>query len=178
LYSELERLHGPGLVRRHGDDRTTSYSLTRAGTTTLTRWLHDSPVGSPVLKHPVALPLLGDLVDPGVVREALEATFAARQLQDPSWEGIVAKLIGLTLVAQNEHETGLQWLANPGTMARRVTDSYPGSRDIPLAQAQAGAARGGMADLLDRGERLLGQAGGAKNSSAIPSGSRKDRPEP
>ena len=32
VYSELERLHDLGLVRRHGDERTTSYSMTAAGT--------------------------------------------------------------------------------------------------------------------------------------------------
>lgn len=78
VYSELERLHDLGLVRRHGDDRTTSYSLTRSGTTTLTQWLRDAPVGFPVLKHPVALRLLlGALVDPesitGMLRDHLVA---------------------------------------------------------------------------------------------------------
>ncbi|MET0999191.1 MAG: BTAD domain-containing putative transcriptional regulator [Marmoricola sp.] len=137
--------------------------------------------------------------DPRAVREDLEPAFAlSRQLQDPCWEGVVAKLIGLTHVAQDEHATGLQWLADAGTMARRVTDSYAWvDVDILLAEAQAarafgdteraetvtrraiaGAARGDMADLLERGLELLGQAGGAKNSSAIPSGSRKDSPEP
>ena len=72
VYSELERLSDLGLVRRHGDDRTTSYSLTRAGTTTLTRWLRETPVGFPVLKHPVALRLLlGALVDPETVTSML-----------------------------------------------------------------------------------------------------------
>ena len=46
------------LMRAQGDGRTTSYSLTRRGTTTLTRWLRATPVEFPVLNHPVALRLL------------------------------------------------------------------------------------------------------------------------
>lgn len=76
VYSELERLHEHELVRRHGAARTTSYSLTRKGRTTLTRWMRETPVGFPVLKHPVALRLLlGAIVDPetiaGMLREHL-----------------------------------------------------------------------------------------------------------
>ena len=78
VYSELERLHDLGLVRRHGEDRSTSYSLTSAGRAALTGWLHDTPVGFPVLKHPVALRLLlGALMEPesvtGMLRNHLEA---------------------------------------------------------------------------------------------------------
>jgi DNA-binding PadR family transcriptional regulator len=72
VYSQLDRLHDAGLVRRHGKDRATSYSLTEAGTTTLTRWMLETPVGFPVLKHPVALRLLlGALVDPDAVTSML-----------------------------------------------------------------------------------------------------------
>ncbi len=78
VYSELERLHDHGLVRRHGEARATSYSLTRDGTKALNRWMRDTPVGFPVLKHPVALRLvLGGLVDPeavtGMLRDHLVA---------------------------------------------------------------------------------------------------------
>ena len=73
VYSELDRLHGHGLVRAHGDERTTSYSLTRKGKTVLTGWLRETPVGFPVLKHPVALRLLlGALVDPATVTAMLK----------------------------------------------------------------------------------------------------------
>lgn len=120
---------------------------------------------------------LSNGLDPGQVREDMEATFAlARQLQDPCWEGIAAKAIGLTHVAQHNYETGLQWMSNAGTLCRRVTDSYTWvDMDILLAEAQAalelgdidraepvarraiaGAARGGMEDLLDRALRMLG----------------------
>ncbi len=76
VYSELERLHERRLVSRHGVDRTTSYSLTRQGRSVLTRWMRETPVGFPVLKHPVALRLLlGAIVDPeaiaGMLRDHL-----------------------------------------------------------------------------------------------------------
>lgn len=65
VYSELERLHARGLVRRDGAGRGTAYSLTTRGREALDHWLADTPVGFPVLKHPVALRLLlGALVDP------------------------------------------------------------------------------------------------------------------
>src|SRR6186997_2667697 len=65
VYSELERLHDLGLVKSQGDARSTSYSLTSRGSSVLTDWMNTSPVGFPVLKHPVALRLLlGALVHP------------------------------------------------------------------------------------------------------------------
>ncbi len=115
-------------------------------------------------------------VNPSVVREDAETTFAlARQLQDPCWEGVAAKVIGLTHVAQDNPKTGLQWLSNAGTLCRRVTDSYAWvDVDILIAEAQAAlecgdtaraesvarraiayAAKASMDDLLDRALRLL-----------------------
>jgi DNA-binding SARP family transcriptional activator len=114
--------------------------------------------------------------DPSVVREAAEGTFAlARQLQDPCWEGLAAKTIGLTHLAEGEHETALEWMKNAGTLCRRVTDSYLWVEvDAFLAEAQAAldfgdadraeavarravevAAKGSMDDLMDRALRLL-----------------------
>jgi DNA-binding PadR family transcriptional regulator len=96
VYSELERLHDLGLVRRHGDDRTTSYSLTRAGTTTLTRWLRDTPVGFPVLKHPVALRLvLGALVDPEAVTSMLRGHLVALEQERADLEKVRVSLQGV-----------------------------------------------------------------------------------
>ena len=82
--------------------------------------------------------------DPSVVREAAEGTFAlARQLQDPCWEGLAAKTIGLTHLAEGEHETALEWMKNAGTLCRRVTDSYLWVEvDAFLAEAQAALAFG------------------------------------
>jgi DNA-binding PadR family transcriptional regulator len=95
VYSELERLHDLGLVRRHGDDRTTSYSLTRRGTTTLTRWLREAPVGFPVLKHPVALRLLlGALVDPESIVTMLRDHLAALEDERAELEKVRVSLEG------------------------------------------------------------------------------------
>lgn len=114
--------------------------------------------------------------DPSVVREAAEATFAlARQIQDPCWEGLAAKTIGLTHLAEGHHETALEWMENAGTLCRQVTDSYLWiEADAFLAEARAAldfgdanraeavarravaiAAKGSMDDLLDRAIRLL-----------------------
>ncbi len=114
--------------------------------------------------------------DPNQVRDDLEATFAlARQLRDPCWEGVTAMAIGLTHVAQNQYETGLQWLTNASTLSHRVTDSYAWvDVDILVAEAQtaldsgdidraeavahravADAAKASMDDLLSRALRVL-----------------------
>ncbi len=95
VYSELERLHDVGLVRRHGDDRTTSYSLTRAGTKTLKGWLRETPVGFPVLKHPVALRLLlGALMDPESVTSMLRNHLVALELERTDLERVRVSLEG------------------------------------------------------------------------------------
>ena len=117
--------------------------------------------------------------DPSVVRNAAEGTFAlARQLQDPCWEGLAAKTIGLTHLAEGDHETALEWMKNAGTLCRRVTDSYLWvEADAFIAEAQAAlafgdadraeavarraveiAAKGSMDDLMNRSLRLLDSA--------------------
>lgn len=116
-------------------------------------------------------------VDPAIVRGEAEATFArAKQLQDPCWEGVSAKMIGLTYVAENDIETGLSWMSNGGTLCSRVTDPYLWvDVDIKCAEARAanqlgdyeraesvarqaiiGAARGQMDELLDEATDILG----------------------
>lgn len=113
---------------------------------------------------------------PAVVREQAEATFAlARQLQDPCWEGLAAKTIGLTHLKEGNAGTALEWMQNAGTLCGRVTDSYAWMQveillaearaaldygdlaraDAVARQAVAGAARGSMNDLLDRALGLL-----------------------
>jgi DNA-binding PadR family transcriptional regulator len=95
VYSELERLHELGLVRSHGDQRTTSYSLTESGATTLASWLRETPVGFPVLKHPVALRLLlGALVDPASVTEMLTDHLAALEQERADLEKVRVSLEG------------------------------------------------------------------------------------
>jgi DNA-binding PadR family transcriptional regulator len=96
VYSELDRLSDLGLVRRHGDGRTSSYSLTKRGTTTLKRWLRESPVGFPVLKHPVALRLLlGALVDPTTITAMLRAHLEALEEERADLEKVRVSLEGV-----------------------------------------------------------------------------------
>ena len=115
------------------------------------------------------------------VRESAEATFTlARQLQDPCWEGVAGKVIGLTYLAEDEHGTALEWMANAGTMCRRVSDSYLWvDVDILIAEAEAAlelgdqdraesvarraiaaAAKGSMDGLLDRALQVLAATSG------------------
>ncbi len=118
---------------------------------------------------------------PAAVRTDVEATFAlARHLNDPCWEGVSAKVLGLTYVAENDFETGLGWLANTGEMCGRVTDSYTWlETEILVTEAQAAmeagdrdradsvarravgaAAMGTMDGLLERAVDVLAAAGG------------------
>ncbi len=86
VYTELDRLTEHGLVtaREAGPNKKSSkYRITAKGRRALTRWLEESPVGFPTLKHPVALRLLiGHLVDPErtktLLRQHLEALAAHR----------------------------------------------------------------------------------------------------
>jgi DNA-binding PadR family transcriptional regulator len=96
VYSELERLHDLGLVRRQGDGRTSSYTLSRRGTAALTRWLRETPVGFPVLKHPVALRLLlGALVDPATVTRMLREHLDALEEERSDLEKVRVSLQGV-----------------------------------------------------------------------------------
>jgi DNA-binding PadR family transcriptional regulator len=95
VYSELDRLHELGLVKSQGDERTTSYSMSRRGTSVLTDWLNTSPVGFPVLKHPVALRLLlGALVDPATVTRMLRDHLAALDEERVALEEVRRSLDG------------------------------------------------------------------------------------
>ncbi len=95
VYSELDRLHEHGLVRRDGDGRTSSYSLTRSGRTTLERWLRETPVGFPVLKHPVALRLLlGALVEPAATAAMLRDHLTALDEERAALEQVRTSLDG------------------------------------------------------------------------------------
>ncbi len=95
VYSELDRLHGHGLVRRVGDGRATSYSLTPEGHSALDTWLSETPVGFPVLKHPVALRLLlGALLDPDDVRRLLLDHLDALEEEHAALEKVRVSLQG------------------------------------------------------------------------------------
>src|SRR3954466_754365 len=51
VYSELARLTEHGLVRPLGEGRGTTYRITAKGRKDLARWMRETPVGFPVLKH-------------------------------------------------------------------------------------------------------------------------------
>ena len=101
VYSELERLHELGLVRRDDDGRTSSYSLTRTGATALRGWMRETPVGFQVLKHPVALRLLlGGLVDPDTICTMLRDHLGALDAELAALEGVRTSLEGRDLPGQ------------------------------------------------------------------------------
>jgi DNA-binding PadR family transcriptional regulator len=81
VYTELDRLAEHGLVKARDagpNSRSSKYRITAKGRRELRRWLEESPVGFPVLKHPVALRLLlGHLVDPGTTTAMLRDHLAA-----------------------------------------------------------------------------------------------------
>ncbi|MDP3893404.1 PadR family transcriptional regulator [Nocardioides sp.] len=78
IYTELARLSDEGLVAPRGEGRRTTYAITDDGRRRLARWLEESPVGFPVLKHPVALRLLiGHLVKPAVTVAMLRSHLRA-----------------------------------------------------------------------------------------------------
>jgi DNA-binding PadR family transcriptional regulator len=78
IYTELSRLTDHGLVepvtRRSEGRTTTAYRMTEAGRQSLRRWMDDSMVGFPVLKHTVLLRLLiGHAGDAARIRAMLES---------------------------------------------------------------------------------------------------------
>ncbi len=70
VYRELARLQDAGLVRarevRDGARTITVYRLSRQGSTVLRRWLAETPVEPPLMRHHLALRVfLGHLAEPG-----------------------------------------------------------------------------------------------------------------
>jgi DNA-binding PadR family transcriptional regulator len=108
VYSELDRLQDLGLVRRQGDERTTSFSITDLGNETLTHWLRETPVGFPVLKHPVALRLLlGALVDPPSIMAMLRDHLAALAAERGELEKVRQSLRGVDQTGEAFHYPAL-----------------------------------------------------------------------
>ena len=69
VYSELHKLQQAGLVMAHdtvdGARTIRVHSISRRGMTALRRWLAESPVDPPSLKHHLALRIfLGHLIEP------------------------------------------------------------------------------------------------------------------
>ncbi|SEJ70652.1 BTAD domain-containing putative transcriptional regulator [Demequina mangrovi] len=119
---------------------------------------------------------------PAAVRTDIESSYAlARQLEDPCWEGVTAKVMGLTYVAEGDVDAAMPWLEHAGTACRRINDSYKwleaevqvtdaeialahGDRDRARSRAEVAlqiAARGDMPLLLQRAEVVLDQLRGA-----------------
>ncbi|HUF32899.1 MAG TPA: BTAD domain-containing putative transcriptional regulator [Acidimicrobiales bacterium] len=94
------------------------------------------------------------------VRRDSEATFTlARQLQDPCWEGVAAKVIGLTYLADGEYETAMEWMTNASTSCRRVTDTYTWvGVEILIAEAAAAQAAGDRERAECVARRAVGEA--------------------
>ncbi len=116
---------------------------------------------------------------PEDVRSDLEATYAlAKQIQDPCWEGVAAKTMGLTFVQEGDPASALPWFAEAAAALRRMNDSYRWvavevmateaeaamlAGDVEHARSVAeaaleGAARGDMPQLMARAEAVLARA--------------------
>lgn len=105
--------------------------------------------------------------DPRQIRDTAEATFAlARQLQDPCWEGLAAKTIGLTHLAEGNPTPALEWMVNAGTLCNRVTDPYVWiNAEIYLAEARAALEYGdnGRAEAVARRAAAMAAEGSMEN---------------
>ncbi len=79
VYTELARLSEHGLVRSHQEaGGPTRYQITESGRRDLQRWIAETPVEFPALKHPVALRLLlGHLIEPAAVESMLTGYLGA-----------------------------------------------------------------------------------------------------
>ncbi|HEX4981174.1 MAG TPA: PadR family transcriptional regulator [Ilumatobacteraceae bacterium] len=74
VYSELDKLEAAGFVNGRettvGERTIRVHSISRKGITALRRWLAQSPVGPPSLKHHLALRIfLGHMTEPGRLLE-------------------------------------------------------------------------------------------------------------
>jgi DNA-binding PadR family transcriptional regulator len=138
VYTELDRLAEKGLVKAREagpHNRSSKYRITATGRRALTRWLEESPVGFPVLKHPVALRLLiGHLVDPGttiaMLREHLEALAAHRD----GLQQVRASLAGRDGPGEPFHypsmvaDWGLEYLDGERTITEQLLDRLESER--------------------------------------------------
>jgi DNA-binding PadR family transcriptional regulator len=129
VYSELARLHRRGLVRKEGQGRGTAYSLTTRGDRALRGWLAATPVGFPVLKHPVALRLmLGALISPEETRRMLREHLDAVRAEQAALQEVRTSLAGADASGQVFHhpsmvaDWGLAYLDNEAdTVAALLT---------------------------------------------------------
>lgn len=132
VYTELGRLADLGLVKAREagrDNRSSRYRITAKGRRTLTRWLEESPVDFPVLKHPVALRLLiGHLVDPRRLVKMLEEHLDALAARRAELVGVRESLRGADATGQPFHypamvaEWGLEYFDGERAVLERLRE--------------------------------------------------------
>jgi DNA-binding SARP family transcriptional activator len=141
----IEKLgDGLRLSREAGDRRQVAFTLAMLGRAHLLRG--DIETAESVLDESLALakenwPAFGPWpkafraevnlamgqVDRAV--ERFERAFAlARQLDDPCWEGIAARGLGVAAAARGELHAALEWLKEARSRSVRLPDAYTGSR--------------------------------------------------
>jgi hypothetical protein len=87
---------------------------------------------------------------PEALRPELEQSFALScQVQDPCWEGAIARTLALTYAAQNDLAKATDWLAEASRRCARDTDSYAALQVAILADQADISRRQGRADLAD-----------------------------
>ncbi len=87
---------------------------------------------------------------PGGVRPDLEQAFALScQLEDPCWEGAVARTMALTYADENDFGTAMEWLTEGRRRCARETDCYMGLYVEILADLSETARQQGRTELAD-----------------------------
>lgn len=129
VYSELARLTEAGLVRRSGEGRGTTYTVTDEGRAAMERWMRESPVGMPVFKHPQALRLMiGHLTAPERLVEMLEEYVVDVRAAQADLAEVRRSLAGNDQVGEAFHnpslvaEWGLSHFESELAIARRTLD--------------------------------------------------------
>ncbi|MEO5853372.1 MAG: PadR family transcriptional regulator [Nocardioides sp.] len=138
VYTELARLTEARLLRRRGEGRGTTYSLTAKGRRTLARWMHDTPAGFPVFKHPVALRLMmGHLSDRASIRAMLEEYVAEVAAARADLAGVRESLESGDAAGQPFHhpamvaEWGLAHFDSETAIAERLLGQLAAEEDGP-----------------------------------------------
>lgn len=127
IYTELGRLAARGLVVALDDEGTSRYRITEEGRAAVREWMDHTPVGFPVLKHPVALRLLmGHLADAETIGSMLEAYVEELAAARRDLAAVRDGLVGRDEPGQNFYhpalvaEWGLAYYDSEDTIARRT----------------------------------------------------------
>jgi len=149
VYSELSRLTAHGLVsadtRTDGGREVTSYAITDRGRSALRAWMEETPVGFPVLKHPVLLRLLvGHVSEPERMERMLEEYAEQAEQARTELAGVRESLRGADSPGAPFHhpslvaDWGLDYFADEARNARNA-----------LARLRGGAGRSQRTDGVD-----------------------------